>query len=340
MGSESPAGTLTTNHLGEGSDEAALREVLERVVRDCFGSRTTLKRITRASLLSGTSFKTYVVGVSLASGGDLRFFLKDLTVSHIPKQGLEERRNREWRMYRDLLREAGLGTARYYDSVWDESLGRFWLLLEFVPGERLHKQRSEYWLEAAAWLAKFHAHFQGHARSGLDFLIRHDAPFFWPKAQLALEEVSQFAGASVGKLEILLRCYDRVVDRLTSAPTTLLHGSFRSYNILVERYVQPPRICPVDWEGAALGTPLFDLGYLAHKLEPDQMDQMLEAYRNAALTEGVHLPDLQEMRRQLECVHFYMIVDKLSRARAKRYSSETVAKRLGRLEKIQTEIFP
>jgi hypothetical protein len=338
MISKSAAGAVTAETAIDGCEERALRELLEGVVRTSFGSNSTLTSITRSRARSATSFGAYVVAVRLAAGGELRFFLKDFGTAQPLKQELEVRRNRERRMYRDLLRDAGLGTPRYYDSVWDDERGRFWLLLEFVPGDRLQRQKMDYWLEAAAWLAKFHRRFWKHDRGLLEFLIRHDAPFFWSKAERALQEISQLASASVGKLENLLVDYDRIVDRLTSTPTTLLHGSFRSYNIMVEKVVRPARICPVDWESAALGTPLFDLAYLAHKLLPSDVNQLLAAYRDAALLAGIPLPGIDELSRQLGCVRLYMIVDKLGRARAKGYSAETVAAKLSKADELKAEI--
>src|SRR5205823_228814 len=75
-----------------------------------------------------------VLTVRLDSGAAFRVFLKNFGLSARPKDGPRQRREREVRVYRELLAGAGLGTAGYYGSVLDEARGRLWLLLEYVDG--------------------------------------------------------------------------------------------------------------------------------------------------------------------------------------------------------------
>lgn len=322
----------------DGSDDAALAELLRGVVRDFFGSRAALTKVGLARCRFATSYDTYIVTVRLATGGELRFFLKDFGVSRLVKNSRKDRRERELRLYRDLLPEAGLGTARYFGSVWDESGGRYWLLLEFVPGKPLRKQRMEHWLAVAAWAARFHRHFLDQDLGTRDFLIRHDSAFFLSGAEGALREVSHVARAHVNRLDAILRHYDRVVDRLTRHRTTLIHGSFWSYNILVEAFTDLPRVCPIDWEGTAYGAPLYDLAHLVDGFDSSRTNEILAAYRLAAVSEGFSMPEKRDLRWELDCFRLHMVIDALSRARVKEYTAERVERDLGLAEELQAGI--
>jgi aminoglycoside phosphotransferase (APT) family kinase protein len=53
-----------------------------------------------------------------------------------------------------------------------------------------------------------------------------------------------------------------VVERLLRLPVTLIHGEFYPSNVLVKRDGDRIRVCPVDWETAAIGPGLLDLAAL------------------------------------------------------------------------------
>ena len=56
--------------------------------------------------------------------------------------------------------------------------------------------------------------------------------------------------------------YVRAIERLIRLPSTLIHGEFYASNILVQETREGCRICPVDWEMAAVGPGLIDLAAL------------------------------------------------------------------------------
>ena len=66
------------------------------------------------------------------NGRELQLFLKDFSASLRRKNDPRDRREREVRVYQDLLVDAGIGTARCYGSLMDEAQGRLWLLLGWV----------------------------------------------------------------------------------------------------------------------------------------------------------------------------------------------------------------
>jgi aminoglycoside phosphotransferase (APT) family kinase protein len=88
-------------------------------------------------------------------------------------------------------------------------------------------------------------------------------------------------------LEQLFVNYDRVVERLTALPVTFVHGEFYASNVLVHGLAQEEegeglRVCPVDWEMAAVGPGLIDLAALtAGGWTADEREALALAYHAA-----------------------------------------------------------
>ena len=59
---------------------------------------------------------------------------------------------------------------------------------------------------------------------------------------------------------------------LTRESDTLVHGSYRPQNVLVAQACDPPRICPTDWELAALGRSTYDLAFICDGFRPPRLD--------------------------------------------------------------------
>src|ERR1043166_8709865 len=114
------------------NDAEALQECVGKAITDSSGRPQPSISIERQASRCSSSYASDIVTVELPGNKKLRMFLKNFGTSYIAKNGMRARRERELGAYRDLLAQADLGTARYYGSVWDESQGRFWLLLEFV----------------------------------------------------------------------------------------------------------------------------------------------------------------------------------------------------------------
>src|SRR5262245_54138349 len=243
-------GSGMTIRLSQRADEEPLRRCLEGALGAAGGSRPAVAGIERRRSANSSSYASDIVTARLVTGGELRLLLKDFRLSQLPKEAPEGQRDRELRVYRDLLAETGLGTARYCGSVWDRSEGRFWLLLEFVEGVPLKSCPFPCWVAAAAWLGRLHGHFAPLADGlrGEDFLPGLDADFFRSKARLALDAVSRAAPALAGRLADVLAGYGQCVEAMARQPPTLVHGSYKPRHILVGDPLRPLRICPVDWE--------------------------------------------------------------------------------------------
>jgi hypothetical protein len=309
-----------TARLTQRADEDALCRCLEGV--------SAVAAIERVRSADSSSYASEVVTVRLASGEEFRLFLKDFGSSRLAKDDPERQRDRELRVYRDLLAEADLGTAGYRGSVWDGSEGRFWLLLEYVDAVPLNSCRFEWWVAAAGWLGRLHGHFARHADRlrGQDFLLAHDRDFFWSKARLALVAVSGFSAPLARRLADILSGYGPCVEVMVRQPPTLVHGSYKPRHILVSAGAGPLRICPVDWELAAAGSGLYDLAFLSAGVDPPRLERMFDAYRREALAQGVPLPSPEEMSFVVDCFRLHKVLKSLGGARERTFPESKVAK--------------
>jgi aminoglycoside phosphotransferase (APT) family kinase protein len=312
------------------TDEGAMRERLERMIPTMLGGGEKIMDIRLSRFKLSTSYDTYQVTVQLINGDEFKVFLKDFGFSVRPKDSPKQRRERELRVYRDLLTEAEIGTARYYGSLFDESEGRFWLLLEFVDGSPVAYCNIEYWAPAAGGLGRLHGYFaqQGARLRACDFLIRHNADFFWSKAALALRNVSQISSQLADRLANIVDRYAPIVDIMASQPPTLLHGGCRPTNILVKVASDPSRVCIIDWEEAAFGSPLYDVAYLLDGFEPPTLDRLLDAYRQEALAFDISLPPKEDMKYIVNCFRLHMVMNSLSQAALKGYKEKGIVKLL------------
>ena len=187
--------SLELETLNKTELETALCEVLAEA-----DEGVSLKDITRSEYSSW--YASYVVTAALTNGEERRLFLKDFGSYERPKEGMETRRARELFVYERLLEGAGLGTARYYGSVWKPLEQKYWLFLEFVGGMPVRHLDFEYWVKAAAWLGRFHSHFASRVEEleRCPLLEDYDEHYFRAKADLAMRSVSQISSELSARL--------------------------------------------------------------------------------------------------------------------------------------------
>jgi aminoglycoside phosphotransferase (APT) family kinase protein len=313
-----------------GQNELALRQCLERILPKMSNRQSAIAAIHRRRSDASSSYETDILTVQFADGGASKVFLKNFGAFVLVRDEMEQKREREVRVYQDLLEDANLGTPRYYGTVWDESQGIFWLFLEYVDGTKVRYLETDYWIAAAGWLGQMHSYFTRHAHylSQLNFLRRHDADFLSAKAEAALDAVSQILPGSVERLARIVNRYDQVVEAMVAHPPTLIHGSFYPHNVMVSGESKSMRICAYDWEEVAFGAPLYDLAYLTDGFKPPTLDLMFEAYRQGATRFGMHVPEQEEMRYVVNCFRLHMIVNYLARAHVKQYGESEITKLL------------
>jgi hypothetical protein len=227
------------------------------------------------------------VSVQLDDGTDLELVLKDLSPSgmldssHGVKPSFLTDPRREIETYR-LILGGRLGTATCYAAVVDPREQHYWLLLERVAGVELYQVgQIELWQAAARWLAELHVWGRSVVESAADaaHLLVYTRPVYEGWIQRALMHTTD--RRQLTAIRWLAERHHRVIEQLWSLPRTFIHGECYASNVLVQ--TQPRlRVCPIDWEMAALGPGLLDVAALtAGSWTPTERNQIAESYRLA-----------------------------------------------------------
>jgi len=295
---------------------AELLPALEDVLGRHFGARRVVVRLEHRPSAYRSSFAIEELDAWLEDGTALCLLVKDvsrdalLAAARRVKPAFLHDPRREIETYRDVLAPARLGTAVCYGAVLGPPEGRAWLFLERVSGRELY-QVGEFaaWQQAARWLAGLHARFAGATR-GLPPtvpLLRYDGDFY----RLWLRRAREFAPAPAARrgLDRLAGRYDEVVERLLGLPLTFLHGEFYASNVLVEETADGVRVCPVDWEMAAIGPGLADLAALtAGDWTEEQRTALALAYHAALARAGDEPAPTAPFLAALDCCRLHLAV--------------------------------
>jgi hypothetical protein len=300
-----------------------LRAALERSLSHHFGTQRRVVELERRPSAYSTSFAIEELDVRLDDGASLRLLFKDLS-----QQGMlgSARRIkpaflydplREIETYRAILGPNRLSTPTFYGAYIDHPTGRYGLFLEKVPGLELYQVGDlATWQRVARWLAAMHARFAGEterfARAAR--LLRYDAEFYrlWiRRARAAWDRFgsSQSRGVRLG-MERLTRNYEQVVEHLTALPITFIHGEFYASNVLVQETAgEELRVCPVDWEMAAVGPGLIDLAALsAGGWTADEKTTLALTYHAALTPRDEWSPEPEAFLVALDHCHLHLAV--------------------------------
>jgi Ser/Thr protein kinase RdoA (MazF antagonist) len=246
--------------------------------------------LTRRPYRYATSAPLEELHVEAADGAELDLILKDLSRERLlgeaaaAKPEFVHRPERELETYRRILAPAGIG-PRCFGATADPDSGRYWLLIEKVPGVELWQVGElPVWEEVAHWLGGLHARFMGHAEEVTEanpHLLDLSADWFSSWRGRALEGLAESDDRRARGLQEALAGYEEVVIALTALPRTFVHGELYPSNVLVVRG-SPPRICPVDWEMAAVGPGLIDLAALVGGWTEPQRRRLVAAYLSSS----------------------------------------------------------
>lgn len=330
---------MNASHLSSAPadiEEGKLRQSIRQALMRMGENGSSVAAIRRRGFSGSTSYAVEIVTVELATGESIDVFLKDYGWSSLPKDAAAERRERELRVYEELLESRELGTARFFAAHRDEAAARFWLMLEFVEGRPLRDCNYEYWPAAAGWLGRLHGQFhgQGDLLRSCGFLMRHDAAFFVRAAERALRVLAGFSATLAKRLAAVLEGYDAVLAVLARDADTLVHGSYRPQNVLVDGSFEPARICPTDWELAAFGRSTYDLAFVCDGFRPPRLDELLDAYEREAESSGLRPRNRDELRHEVACFRLHKTINSLGHLRQWPHPAETAAKVVATAEEI------
>jgi len=316
-------------------EERVLDGELRRIAKETWGGAEVESFARRE--LPRTSYVVDVVTVRLTDGREQRVLLKDFGSSRIPKDHEEARRERELRVYRDILPTLDLGAPKYFGSLWQQDPPRYWLLMEFVEGRTLRKQSFRLYLAAARELGKMQGSLAAAAGRlrGLvgdgKWLQQHDAAFFRRRAQAAVLAVENVVPVLAPRVERLANGYEPVIETMASQPATFVHGSLRPRNVMV---TADERICPIDWELAAWGSPLYDLAFLADGFDHVDASALYTAWRHGFEKRGLVPPPVDEIARIVDCFKLHKIFKALSECAAWSEQHRAVEKYIDAAERL------
>jgi hypothetical protein len=203
-----------------------------------------------------------------------------------------------------------LGTAHCYGAVIDPAADRYWLFLERVPGRELY-QVGEFstWRGVARWLALFHRRFSPEPLRlrWAGQLLKYSGDYYraWlERARAFLRADSQDRST----FERLAERYDRVIERLLALPATFVHGDFHASNVLVQETAAALRVCPVDWELAAVGPGLMDLAALTAGWAEAERTDLAFAYHAEWAAQAGEVPEVADFLSNLDHCRLHQAV--------------------------------
>ena len=263
-------------------DDAALTAGLGSVFGAADGSLSILRREPNRY---ASSFPSEIVTCRLDSGRELLLLCKYEAGQSHSSHGHRGNVAYEADVYREIVEPLGTSAPRFFGSHAPASTGDTWLVIEYVEDAVAVSRapsRSDSPQLSARWIGRFHA--ASAARLALPpaaFLKRYDAAYYrrWAERTKAL---ASGLHASVPWLAPLCERFAGAVDALVTTPT-VIHGEYTPKNTLV----QGDRVCPVDWESAAVAAGEVDLAALTDgHWEPEVVDACVREYELARWPAG------------------------------------------------------
>jgi len=287
-------------HTPRGLPDSELRAAIER----SFGRAVT--EVARVPSRYATSAALEEVSVAFSASECISLILKDLGRPALLRDAARHKPDflhdprREVETYREILSKLDLGTAQCHAAEANGDARRFWLLLEKVSGVELYQVGDlARWEDVARWLARMHRRLRPWRQGSGAPLLVHDRDHHrrWAERAIAALEAAGSERAT-GLAARLARSYEAVIDELVALPRTVIHGEFHASNVLVGDH---GRVCPVDWEMAAVGAGVTDLAALSSGgWSAGERRRMWAAYRAEAAPEE-RLAGEREFVRALGC---------------------------------------
>lgn len=300
---------------------------LQSALADIFATyhhkRGPIIRLDRETLPYKSSFPLEALTIGFDNGESLKLVFKNLNpgtlsvAARAAKPKFLDDPLREIELYRNLLDSRQLGTPFYYGSVIDESAERYWLFLEKINGRELYQiGEDEIWGHAARWLARFHCRYRNTDNLSPKVrarLIRYDAAYYarWMERATSYLEHRSNGTPTIGQQlwQQLSDWYPKCVRELASLTTTLIHGEFYPSNVIVQGTLPEIRVCPVDWERAAVGPGLIDLAALVGGNWTElQKREFARRYFEELHSCNIEVPQWESFLRELHLCRLHLAV--------------------------------
>jgi aminoglycoside phosphotransferase (APT) family kinase protein len=281
--------------------DALKRGLTSALQREDVGGRS-LTLLGREPTPYATTFPCEIVTCRIGRGKPRRLFCKYTAGVDYTGHGHRGGVGHEIATYRHILTHTNKFRPRFYGSYTDSETGQYWLFLEYLDGSlRVGKLNDPAAMEKTArWIAQFHVTSQRLlSNERLPFLKRYDKEYYlgW------ISRTVDFAGPNYRKSSWLhhldARAEDFLYPLLGSVPA-IIHGEYYQHNILFHQ----GRVCPIDWESAAVGEGLIDLACLTDGWESKIADVCTATYLRTRWPEEVPA----EFERVLNAARLYMTV--------------------------------
>ncbi|HMB93642.1 MAG TPA: aminoglycoside phosphotransferase family protein [Rhodothermales bacterium] len=305
---------LIPAHVGTHDLQAALEHVLSRH----FGAKRFVKELERRASAYSSSYAIEELDVTLDDGSRLEMIFKNLSPSAMTpnakwvKPAFVCDARREIDVYHTLLSSVSLDVATYYGASFSRKQKRYWLFLERVAGIPLWQNGDiSIWKKTARWLAHMHIRLQQVCTKGPSSRrwLHYDEAFYRQWMRRAVHHIYRRKPDSWQSFKRVINRYGRVVQRLTVLPQGFIHGEFYPSNVLVQQHEDGVRICPVDWEMAAIAPPLMDLSALiSGSWTRDEQVAIATAYQQVIVTEQGMALALDELMTGIDACQLFQAV--------------------------------
>src|SRR5258706_13457638 len=262
----------------------------------------SLTLLGREATPYATTFPCEIVTCRIGRGKPRRLFCKYTAGIDYTGHGHRGGVGHEIATYRHILAQTNKFRPKFYGGYTDLETGQYWLFLEYLGGSlRVGKLNDPATMaQTARWIAQFHVSSQRLlSNERLRFLKRYDKEYYvgW------ISRTVDFAGPNHRKSSWLHRLYERAehfLSPLLEFVPAIIHGEYYQHNILFHQ----GRICPIDWESAAVGEGLIDLACLTDGWESRIADVCTATYVRTRWPEEVPA----DFERVLKAARLYITV--------------------------------
>jgi Phosphotransferase enzyme family len=265
-------------------DTRVLIRVLTKLLHGGMSSGERVDVLDRLELREGSTFPVEAIQCQTRDGQRVRILAKyeagRAHTGHGHRGGVAY----EADVYEHVLAASPCSAPAFFGRHHDRRSRDTWLFIEALDAKSLantHRLNCDVVLpEAARWAGRFHADVASRTH-GLSILKRYDADYYRGFVDRVIE-YSAGMRRQYPWLTAVCRQAEDVIPHLLAAPTSIIHGEFYPGNILYDN----GRICPVDWESAALAPGELDLASLTEGWPPALIAECERAYGQARWPEG------------------------------------------------------
>ncbi|MGH2773559.1 MAG: aminoglycoside phosphotransferase family protein [Actinomycetota bacterium] len=287
-----------------------LIEILQPGVDRHFGRPSPIENVQRIASKFSTS--SPIEDLSLKTRrGRLKLIFKDLSPGRLLDEARKVRPGfvydprREIEVYRRVLASNPMGTARFFGATTDDEAGSYRLFVERVPGVELYQvEDPSVWEQVGAWLGRLHDRLEGNTE--VNGLPQYDAAWYRRWMDRAARFTSRASPQRREAIDNLAPAHESAVEKICELPSTVIHGDFNASNIVLSPRSRAIRICPVDWERAAVGPGMVDLAALTIGWDERRSAQMARAY--AESNRNAREMNSQQLFHYLDCCRLHLCV--------------------------------